>query len=73
MTLEERDEQMREEGRQEEREKRLEAERAAAKTLDQAAKAIRTIMDIRKLSATEAMDLLDIPNEERSRYLSKLS
>lgn len=59
MTLEERDELMREEGREEER----------AKT----AKVIKKLMNLQNLSAEDAMNLLDIPADERDFYLTLLS
>ena len=50
------------EGRQEEREKAMIRE----------IKAIKTIMNLQKMSAAEAMDLLDIPSDERGEYQEKL-
>lgn len=73
MTLEERDELMREEGREEEREKRIEAEKAAARAEEHMTKILKRIMSLEKLSAAEALEMLDIPEAERLRYLEKLS
>ena len=49
----------REEGREEGRESTL-------------ASSIRSMMSKLKLSAEEAMDILDIPKNERSKYMTKL-
>ena len=59
MTLQERDERMREEGRKEGTE---------IATLN----SIKNLMETMAISAEKAMDLVKIPAEERERYLTKL-
>jgi predicted transposase/invertase (TIGR01784 family) len=67
MTLQERDERMREEGRKEGREEgRKEGTEIA--TLN----SIKNLMETMAISAEKAMDLVKIPAEERERYLTKL-
>ena len=75
MTLQERDERMREEGRKEGREEGRKAGReegrkegAEIATLN----SIKNLMETLELSAEKAMDLEKIPTEERERYLTKL-
>ena len=59
MTLLERDERMREEGRKEGRE---------TANLN----SIKNLMETLEISAENAMDLVKIPAEEREKYLAKL-
>ena len=71
MTLQERDERMREEGRKEGREEgRKEGRKEGAEiaTLN----SIKNLMETLEISAEKAMDLEKIPTEERERYLTKL-
>ena len=83
MTLLERDERMREEGREEVREeaekKVLEAEEKALKAEKEIAineeiiiQAIRNMMNLEMISATDAMDKLNIPAELREKYSTRL-
>ena len=90
MTLLERDERMREEGREEVRKeaemKGLEAEEKTAKAEEKASKAekeisiteeiviqaIRNKMNSDMISATDAMDKMNIPAELREKYLPRL-
>jgi predicted transposase/invertase (TIGR01784 family) len=67
MTLQERDERMREEGRKEGREEGRK-EGAEIATLN----SIKNLMETLEISAEKAMDLEKIPAEERERYLTKL-
>ena len=67
MTLQERDERMREEGRKEGREEGRK-EGAEIATLN----SIKNLMETLEISAEKAMDLEKIPTEERERYLTKL-
>ena len=71
MTLQERDERMREEGRKEGREEgRKEGRKEGAEiaTLN----SIKNLMDTMAISAEKAMDLVKIPTEEREKFLAKL-
>ena len=75
MTLQERDERMREEGRKEGREEGRKAGReegrkegAEIATLN----SIKNLMETLEISVEKAMDLEKIPTEERERYLTKL-
>ena len=83
MTLLERDERMREEGREEIRkeaekkvleaeEKALEAEKEIAMTEEIVIQAIRNMMNSDMISATDAMDKLNIPADLREKYLIRL-
>ena len=63
MTLQERDERMREEGRIEGREEGTETANLNN---------IKNLMESLKISAENAMDLVKIPAEEREKYLAKL-
>jgi len=83
MTLLERDERMREEGREEVRKeaekKVLEAEEKASKAEKEIAiteeiiiQAIRNMMSSEMISATDAMDKLNIPADLREKYLIRL-
>ena len=63
MTLQERDERMREEGRKEGREEGTETANLNN---------IKNLMESLKISAENAMDLVKIPAEEREKYLAKL-
>ena len=83
MTLLERDERMREEGREEVRKeaekKVLEAEEKASKAEKEIAiteeiiiQAIRNMMNSEMISATDAMDKLNIPADLREKYLIRL-
>ena len=87
MTLLERYEEMREQGRQEEREKTEAARKEAAEAKAEAAKAkavldkareltvkaIKRIMLTQNMSAEEALNEFEIPSDERAYYLEKLS
>ena len=67
MTLEERDERMREEGRKEgKKEGRKEGMEIAILN------SIKNLMETLDISAEKAMDLVKIPAEEREKYLAKL-
>ena len=75
MTLQERDELMREEGRKEGREEGRKAGReegrkegAEIATLN----SIKNLMETLEISAEKAMDLVKIPAEEREKYIAKL-
>ena len=83
MTLQERDERMREEGRKEGREEgrkegREEGRKAGREEGRKEGAEIATLNSIKNLmqtldiSAEKAMDLVKIPAEERERYLTKL-
>ena len=83
MTLLERDERMREEGREEVRkeaekkvleaeEKALKAEKEIAITEEIIIQAIRNMMKSEMISATDAMDKLNIPADLREKYLIRL-
>ena len=83
MTLLERDERMREEGREEVRkeaekkvleaeEKALKAENEIAITEEIIIQAIRNMMNSEMISATDAMDKLNIPADLREKYLIRL-
>lgn len=83
MTLLERDERMREEGREEVRkeaekkvleaeEKALKAEKEIAITEEIIIQAIRNMMNSEMISATDAMDKLNIPADLREKYLIRL-
>ena len=83
MTLLERDERMREEGREEVRkeaekkvleaeEKALKAEKEIAITEEIIIQAIRNMMNSEMISATDAMDKLSIPADLREKYLIRL-
>ena len=83
MTLLERDERMREEGREEVRkeaekkvleaeEKALKAEKEIAITEEIIIQAIRNMMNSDMISATDAMDKLNIPADLREKYLIRL-
>ena len=83
MTLLERDERMREEGREEVRkeaekkvleaeEKALKAEKEIAITEEIIIQAIRDMMNSEMISATDAMDKLNIPADLREKYLIRL-
>ena len=83
MTLLERDERMREEGREEVRkeaekkvleaeEKALKAEKEIAITEEIIVQAIRNMMNSEMISATDAMDKLNIPADLREKYLIRL-
>ena len=83
MTLLERDERMREEGREEIRkeaekkvleaeEKALKAEKEIAITEEIIIQAIRNMMNSEMISATDAMDKLNIPADLREKYLIRL-
>ena len=63
MTLQERDERMREEGRKEGREEGTEIANLNS---------IKNLMETLEISAEKAMDLVKIPAEERDKYLAKL-
>ena len=83
MTLLERDERMREEGREEVRkeaekkvleaeDKALKAEKEIAITEEIIIQAIRNMMNSEMISATDAMDKLNIPADLREKYLIRL-
>ena len=83
MTLLERDERMREEGREEVRkeaekkvleaeEKALKAEKEIAITEEIIIQAIRNMMNSDMISATDAMDKMNIPADLREKYLIRL-
>ena len=83
MTLLERDERMREEGREEVRkeaekkvleaeEKALKAEKEIAITEEIIIQAIRNMMNSEMISAMDAMDKLNIPADLREKYLIRL-
>jgi predicted transposase YdaD len=75
MTLQERDERMREEGRKEGREEgRKEGREEGRKEGAEIAtlNSIKNLMETLEISAEKAMDLEKIPTEERERYLTKL-
>ena len=63
MTLQERDERMREEGRKEGREEGTEIANLNS---------IKNLMETLEISAEKAMDLVKIPAEKREKYLAKL-
>ena len=79
MTLQERDERMREEGRKEGRkegreEGRKEGREEGRKEGRETANlnSIKNLMETLEISAENAMDLVKIPAEEREKYLAKL-
>ena len=75
MTLQERDERMREEGRKEGREEgRKEGREEGRKEGAEIAtlNSIKNLMETLEISAEKAMDLEKIPAEEREKYLTKL-
>ena len=75
MTLQERDERMREEGRKEGREEgRKEGREEGRKEGTEIAtlNSIKNLMETMAISAEKAMDLVKIPAEEREKYLVKL-
>ena len=83
MTLLERDERMREEGREEVRkeaekkvleaeEKALKAEKEIAITEEIIIQAIRNMMNSEMISAMDAMDKLNITADSREKYLIRL-
>ena len=83
MTLLERDERMREEGREEIRkeaekkvleaeEKALKAEKEIAITEEIIIQSIMNMMNSEMISATDAMDKLNIPADLREKYLIRL-
>ena len=63
MTLQERDERMREEGRKEGREEGTEIANLNS---------IKNLMETLEISAEKAMDLVKIPAEEQEKYREKL-
>ena len=71
MTLQERDELMREEGRKEGREEgRKEGREEGTETANLSN--LKNLMEALKISAESAIDLVKIPAEEREKYLAKL-
>ena len=71
MTLQERDELMREEGRKEGREEGRKEGREEGMEIANL-KSIKNLMETLEISAEKAMDLVKIPTEEREKYLAKL-
>ena len=75
MTLQERDERMREEGRKEGREEGIKEGREEGRkegTEIATLNSIKNLMETMAISAEKAMDLVKIPAEEREKYLAKL-
>ena len=75
MTLQERDELMREEGRKEGREEgRKEGREEGRKEGTEIANLyiIKNLMETLEISAEKAIDLVKIPAEEREKYLAKM-
>ena len=71
MTLQERDERMREEGRKEGRKEGREEGRKEGTEIA-ILNSIKNLMETLDISAEKAMDLVKIPAEEREKYLAKL-
>ena len=71
MTLQERDELMREEGRKEGREEGRKEGREEGTEIANL-KSIKNLMETLEISAEKAIDLVKIPAEEREKYLAKM-